>query len=179
MKILLLLTLLVVPSFGVAQNAEQPSPHKWRGMMLGESTPEDSVKAFGEPTSDKIDKLTVYRIQSWLAKKTSQKIFRVLEFKKLEGIDKAKLYYLDEKLVAIDLDLKKSIPPAALSNIYGIDFQPIVGAADIAFRPRDYETSQGRVYPKTYPVVYSMVATAQRSFVAAMVENVPSFGGAL
>ena len=54
----------------------------------------------------------------------------------------------------------------------------MVNATDVAFRPRDFEQNQGRTYPKTYPVVYSMVAVSNRSFIAARVRNVPSFAGA-
>jgi hypothetical protein len=77
------------------------------------------------------------------------------------------------------LDVKKGISPAGLSNIYGVQFQPMINAVDIAFRPQDFERNQGKVYPKTFPTVYHMVAVSEHSFVAAMISNVPSFGGAL
>jgi hypothetical protein len=180
MKILILIAVLMtVPSFTCAQEQERPLPDRWRGLILDQSTPEDAIRVLGTPAIDKMGSLSAFRIQSWLTKKTKERIFRTLEFKKPEGIDKAFLSFLDGKLVAITLDMKKGIAPGALSNIYGIEFQPMVGATDIAFRPRDYETTQGRVYPKTYPTVYSMVGVSEKSFVDAMVTNVPSFGGAL
>ena len=55
----------------------------------------------------------------------------------------------------------------------------IIGSLDIVRSPRDYERNQGKVYPKTYPTVYHMVAVSEHSFVTAMVGNVPSFLGAL
>lgn len=174
----LVITLLAFCSAGIAQDSDGPKPDRWRRLVLDESTPEDAMRILGTPANDKLGSVAVFRIKSWLSKQAGERVFRTLEFKKPEGIDKATLSFLNGKLVAISLDVKKGIAPGALSNIYGVEFQPAVNATDIAFRPRDYERNQGRVYPKTYPTVYSMVAVSERSFIDAMVSNVPSFGGA-
>lgn len=176
MKTLSLILLLTV---SVCAQDSGAQPDRWRGLVLDQSTPADAVRVLGNPSSDRAGKINVFRIHSWLTKRTKEQVFRTLEFKKPEGIDKARLSFLDNKLVAIDLDVKEGISPAGLSNIYGIEFQPMVGAVDVAFHPRDYERNQGRVYPKTYPTVYSMVAVSERSFIDAMIGNVPSFGGVL
>jgi hypothetical protein len=175
----LIFTLAFISCPASAQEQDRPLPDRWRGLILNQSTPEDAIRVLGQPTSDKLNRLTVYRIQGWLTKATKEKIFRTLEFKKPEGIDKAWLAFSEGKLVAITLDVKKGIAPAGLSNIYGVEFQPMVSSVDIGFNPGHYERNQGRVYPKTYPTVYSMVAVSENSFVDAMVSNVPSFGGAL
>lgn len=159
-------------------NADGPMPDRWRGLVLDQSTPEDAMRILGRPDGDRAASIAVFRIKNWLSKKAREKVFRTLEFKKPEGIDKAWLSFLDGKLVAISLDVKKGISPNGLANIYGVEFQPAVGALDIAFNPRDYERNQGRVYPKTYPTIYSMVAASEKSFIDAMISNVPSFGGA-
>lgn len=172
-------TLCIISLLVYSQDIDSPKPDRWRGLVLDQSTPDEAINILGKPSKDGIGRLNGGKIQSWLTKRTKEKIFRTLEFKKPEGIDKAWLTFLDGKLVAIMLDVKKGIAPAGLSNIYGIEFQPMVGAADAGFRPRDYERNQGRVYPKTYPTVYSMVGVSEKSFVDAMVSNVPSFGGAL
>src|SRR5688500_7558681 len=137
-----LLVISCFPVFSQDTDSEGPQPDRWRGLILDQSTPDDAIKVLGQPASDKPTKLMVYRIQSWLTKRTKEKIFRTLEFKKPEGIDKARLVFLDSKLVAIDLDMKKGIAPGALSNIYGIEFQPLVNATDVAFKPRDYEQNK-------------------------------------
>lgn len=155
-----------------------PMPDRWRGLVLDKSTPEDAIRILGTPEKDKPGSVAVFRIKNWLSKQARERVFRTLEFKKPAGIDKASLSFLDGKLVAISLDVKKGISPNALANIYGVEFQPAVGTLDIAFNPRDYERNQGRVYPKTYPTVYSLVAASEKSFIDAMISNVPSFGGA-
>lgn len=163
----------------VSQEQGGAKPDRWRGLVLGESTPEDAIRILGQPAKDSMNRIFAQPIDNWLTKKHKDKVFRTLEYKKPEGIDKAWLYFLDGKLVAIMLDVKKGISPDALGNIYGVEFQPVVGAVDLAMFPKNYERNQGRVYPKTYPTVYHMVAVSERSFVTAMVGNVPSFGGAL
>jgi hypothetical protein len=178
MKTLILAPLLVFCVSVAAQDTEGPKPDRWRGIVLDQSTPEDAMRILGTPASDKLGSVTVFRIKDWLSKQAREKVFRTLEFKKPEGIDKATLSFLNGKLVAISLDVKKGIAPGVLSNIYGVEFQPAVNAIDIAVRPREYQRDQGRVYPKTYPTVYSMVAVSERSFIDAMVSNVPSVGGA-
>jgi hypothetical protein len=119
-------------------------------------------------------------VQRWVSKKQKEKIFRNLEFKLGESVQKATLSFLDNKLVMITLDLKSgTVSPNGLSNFYGIPFQPLIGAMDLALFSKDYERNQGRVYPKTYPTVYSLAAVADKSFVSAMISNVPSMLGAL
>ena len=166
------------PSEPERNDNDGPMPDRWRGLVLDQSTPEDAIRILGAPERDKPASIAVFRIKNWLSKQAREKNFRTLEFKKPAGIDKAWLSFLDGTLVAITLDVKKGISPNGLANIYGVEFQPAVGALDMAFNPRDYERNQGRVYPKTYPTVYSLVAASEKSFIDAMISNVPSFGGA-
>ena len=55
----------------------------------------------------------------------------------------------------------------------------MVGQADLALRPRDFERREGKVHPRTYPTIYHLASVSERSFVVAMIGNVPSFFGAL
>jgi hypothetical protein len=47
----------------------------------------------------------------------------------------------------------------------------MVNEIDEALSPRDYERNQGKVYPKSYPTVYYVVAVSDRSFMSGMVDN--------
>ncbi|MBA3442197.1 MAG: hypothetical protein H0T92_20250 [Pyrinomonadaceae bacterium] len=153
-RISFLLTLIIAHAIlGTAQEQDKPMPDRWRGLILDQSTPDDAIRVLGQPSKDKTDNLAPSRIDAWITKKRKEKIFRLLEFKKSEGIDHAWLWFLDNKLVSILLDLKKgTVSPNALNNIYGVQFQPMVSGLDLAMSPRDYERNEGRVYPKTYPV---------------------------
>ncbi len=173
-----LLTLLLV--FAVtAQEQDKPMPDRWRGLIIDESTPEDAVKILGQPKKDALSKMDAPPVGHWLSKIRKEKVFRMLEFSKPEGVDKASLFFYEGKLVSILLDVKKGIEPVAMANIYGITFEPIFGQADLAFSPRDFERNQGKVYAKTFPTVYYLAGVSEKTFILAGVSNVPSFGGAL
>ncbi|MEK6284019.1 MAG: hypothetical protein AABN95_27035 [Acidobacteriota bacterium] len=169
----------VSTTFAIAQEQDKPMPDRWRGLILDQSTFDDAVRVLGKPAKDKIGSVSAQEIDNWLTKKRKEKIFRNVQFDKPEGMKKVFLSFLDDKLVMITLQLKNSISPEAISNIYGVPFEPKIGAMNIALNPRDFEHNQGKIYPKTYPTVYSMVAVSERSFVTAMVTNVPSLLGAL
>ena len=130
----------------VAQEQDKPMPDKWRGLVIDQSTPEDAFRILGQPAKDKVGSLTVMDVGRWVSKRQKEKIFRNLEFKLNESVQKATLSFLDNKLVMITLDLKSgTVSPNGLSNIYGIPFQPIIGAMDLALFSKDYERNQGRL----------------------------------
>ena len=158
--------------FAVGASAQEgPRPDRWRGLVLDEATPEDAGHALGKAASDKEDRLFIRNIDKWFVKGLNKKALRKMQFKEVQGFDKAELYFLDGKLVVLQLDFKKEIAPNALANIYGIEFRPYVSGFDESASPRDYERNSGRVYPKTYPLIYNMVAVSERAIVSADVHN--------
>lgn len=154
-------------------------PDRWHGLILNESTVGDSVKMLGQATKDENNQsMRVFGgVNRWLTHRQKEKIFRVLEYNLgKEGVQKAVLYFLDDKLVRLNLDLKSgTVSPNGLGSIYGIKLSPMVGALDIAMSPADYERNQGNIYPKSYPTVYYLAGVSEKSFVSAMVSN-SSFG---
>lgn len=163
-----------------SDRSDSASPNKWHGFTLDQSTPEDVINTLGKPIKDKLSSLPANPVSSHLTKWHKEKIFRSLEYKHpSKGVDKAWLFFSRGKLVSVMLDMNEEVvSPNGLSGIYGLEFQPVIGQVELGFNPRDYERNQGKIYPKTYPTVYHLVAAAEESFVAAMVGNVPSFGGA-
>lgn len=166
---LLCAALLVLPPVTTAQ--ERPQPHRWRGLVLDEASPGDAIRILGKPVSDKPDRLFVQNIDRWFVKGLNKKTLRKMQFKGVEGFDKADLYFVDDKLAVIQLDFKKEIAPNALANIYGLEFRPYVSGFDESASPRDYEQHAGRVYPKSYPIFYNMVAVSERAILSADVHN--------
>jgi hypothetical protein len=164
-----------------AQEADGPKPDRWNGLIIDQSTSEDTEKILGKPIKEKVAQLQVNPLESWISKKRKEKVFTTLEYKNPKpGVEKLWLAFLDGKLVSILMDMKEgTVAPNALSNIYGIEFQPIISQADLGLFPRDFERNQGKIYPKSYPTVYHLSAVSEKSFVTAMIGNVPSFGGAL
>src|SRR5438445_9485595 len=100
-------------------------PDRWHGLVLGESTVSDAAKTLGTADKDEANQsMRVFGgVNRWITKRQKEKIFRVLEFKlgKEQGVQKATLYFLDDKLVRLNLDLKGgAVSPNGLSGIYGV-----------------------------------------------------------
>lgn len=169
--------ILVAFTFVVAQDQDTPKPDRWRGLVIDESTPGDAIRILGQPQSDKMSDLPVRRINNWITKTRKEKVFKRLKFNKPQGMDAVELYFLSGKLVMIQLDTK-DLKPNSLAGVYGIEFRPMVEGIDESFNPKDFERNQGRVYPKSYPTIYHMVAVSEKSFVSAMIDN-SSFGSIL
>jgi hypothetical protein len=176
----IVLLLLSFQLIATAKIQESPLPDRWHTLVLDQSAPEDAINSLGKPRKEYLSPLRADPLSSWLTKRCKQKIFRTFEYKNpVEGVERAWLFFLEGKLVAIMLDMKEGmVTPNGLSGIYGVEFQPVVGTADLALSPRDFERHQGKIYPKTYPTIYHLTAASEHSFVTAMISNVPSFGGA-
>lgn len=184
MKYILGLAVIMVLTLNAIAQENQPTetgakPDRWHGLILDQSTPEDVIKLLGTPVSDKIDRLRIFDINNkWITTKQTEKVFRKLQFNKIDGINKAELSFLEGKLIMIELTPEKEPLANAMASIYGIDFAPKVSGLDEAVSPHNYERNQGRVYPKTYPSVYSLIGVSPRSFIGALVAN-NSFGSIL
>ena len=163
--------LLLVLSISVmAQNNVKPD--QWRGFILNQSTPEDALRLLGLPAKDSIERLRIFDVDSkWITSKHKEKVFRQLTYKNTQSMDKVEFSFLDGYLVMIDLDLEQETAASALSRIYGIEFIPKVSGLAESWMPGDYERNQGRIYPKTYPTVYSLGGVSTNSFIGALVNN--------
>ena len=100
------LVLLAGPSFG--QEKATPRPDGWRELIVDVSTPDDAMRILGKPSSDKANQaLSILMVDKWLAgSKHNQKLFRQLVFKKPQGFAAARLSFLDDKLMLIELEAK-------------------------------------------------------------------------
>ena len=125
--------------------SDRPQPDRWRGLVLAQSTPDDALRVLGRPESDKPDRLLIYGVGKWFEPGLRKKILRRQSWKKVEGFDRVDLYYKGDKLVVIQLDFDKEIPPTALPNIYGLEFAPFVDALAESMFPRDFERHEGKV----------------------------------
>lgn len=111
----------------VPSSPNQPKINSWRGQILDQSTPAGAVAILGQPDEDKTGQsLGLLLLSSRFEMKPvcREKVFRVFTYKKLEGLDKAKLAYLDGKLVMVHLDLKEPLDPNKLEYEYGVQFAP-------------------------------------------------------
>lgn len=161
-----LLTLLL--SFSGQADAQ---PDRWRTLIINEATPDDAIKALGQPAKDSTERLRIFDLDSkWITEKQKEKVYRRLEFK-AEGMKRAALFFDAGKLVMIELEPSKEPAASVLSGIYGVEFAPRFSGWAAAISPQDYERHEGKLYPKTYPSVYSAVAVTDKVFVGALIGN--------
>ena len=155
----------------------------WGGLLLDASTAEDAERLLGRPDGRKENvKLTVRRIDKWLAGKQKQKLFRVLTYKHLKGYKSAQLSFLEGRLVAIDLELPDPdraepgwIDPDELSGLFDTPFKPLSLTAKLPTL-REVQTTAPTEFKK-YDWYYQMVAISDKSIIYAHVDNDKSVGG--
>jgi len=164
-----LITILFLTLFFSA-NAFAQQTNQWRGLVLDQATPEQALETLGKPKVDKpAAKFRPMKYDEWFDyKKTS---FRMLEFDKIEGFSKVKLFFLEGTLRAIELSPKK-LEAALVSKSYGVDFEPILpgGLSNV---PSGRLATDSRVNRSIeFPTVYYLMHRAELSFIFVLVDNV-------
>lgn len=162
-----MMLMLGVTPFGLAQDAAKPD--QWRGLILDQSSADQAIHVLGNPAADKFDGVAVRPIQRWFRPDLGKKILRDLSFKDVEGFSHVDLYFLDDKLAVVQLQVKADIRPTALKNIYGVEFQPMMSGLEESMGV--VERNQGKAYPKNFPLQYNVVAVAPTVVVNAAVIN--------
>ncbi len=153
------------------QAQERPMPDRWRGIVIDESSPDDAIAKFGKPEKDELTKFPRGILGDLLTAKAKEKKFRRLEYKDIEGVDKAYFTFSENKLIAIDLDIKQGFSPNSLPNVYGLEFRPVFGTLSTALHPEKFERNQGKDYTVRYPTFYHLVTKSEKTFIDAVVEN--------
>lgn len=156
-------------SFG---QTEKPTLNSWRGLILDESTFDDAKTKLGEPTKDKSNEyFTPLVYNKWFGNKP-QKIYRKVSFKNIEGFDKIFLYFLENKLVVIEFDLKKDLSASALTDAYESKFYPFVGNYANGITPNDLaDGTREIIYPERFPLAYQMGAANEKAIGLAFVSS--------
>lgn len=180
MKILLGLFFVFVFVVGGFAQSDSPQPNQWKELVLDQTSADEIIKRFGKPKSDKIEKVVIPAISQLLTKELKLKKWRILNYKTIENVKNTLLVFgTDNKLVIIHFELK-DLAPKVFIDAYGLAFKPVFSGFDQAFNAKDFaRDANGNVYAKSYPTVYYLFGTSEKSFVVAGIANVPSFGGAL
>lgn len=185
MKRLIYLYLLVMlfSVCRISMAAQQPAgaqPDGWRGLVVDVSTPEDAIRILGQPASDKGNQsLRLLMVDRWLGGgRYNQKIFRQLTFKKPAGFNEARLSFLENRLVMIELEAQTGDPPNwldpdNLATIFNTKFTAQEWHIGKKLPPlTEFEQNAGTDPPKKFAEIYDMIAVSQRSFILARVDNI-------
>jgi len=156
--------------FAFSISARQAQPDRWRGLILGEATQEQAISALGAPKDSKPRKIRIQKIGDWLSKDIKQELPH-LRWEDVAGMKSVDAYFLDGKLVALDLILKAEVRAAALESIYGVEFKHLISnAGRIAAGPGAYQRDGGETFSNTEEAAYHVGAKAERSFLVAWCE---------
>jgi len=71
----LLASLALLTANALAQGSNSSRADGFRGIILNQTTSEDTARILGQPAADKVDRLDVTKISKWLAPKHKEKIF--------------------------------------------------------------------------------------------------------
>ena len=162
---LLLAYVALLTANAVAQPANRPRADGFRGLILNQTTAEEAVKMLGEPASDRVDRLNVSKLSKWLDPKHKEKIFRQLAFKKVGDFSQIELSFLENKLMMIELEFKKSLEPLKLDTLFGVEFAVLgaqTGPFDLPNEPGKYPV---RFLPTFYPFSYNLIGISDKAFI--------------
>jgi hypothetical protein len=171
----LLLTLICFLVLGLDCFGHQSTTYVstgWQGLTLDQSTPEDAIRALGQPISDKTDRLYIHNIDNWVTPKHKQKLFRILIYKNKGEVRRAELAFLEGKLIRVFLKFEgKEFPAKELSSKIGLDFVMVEKEVPSDSTPEVYEGQKESLVPKVYPVVYHLVSVTPTSLISAYVQS--------
>jgi hypothetical protein len=152
----------------------------WRGLSLEISTPEDAIRILGKPTKDKNGQsLRLVLVDKWLpGGKYNQKVFRELTFKKPDGLTEARLSFLDNKLVLIDLDPRTGnvpdwLDPDDVATTFNAKFTYQEWHIGKKLPPlADFENIPNNVPPQKFAELYELITVSDKRFIVASVNNI-------
>jgi hypothetical protein len=168
MKALCLIALTTILSvFAMAQQAQ---PDRWKGLVLDETTPQAATELLGQPKDATPQKIRIEKIGDWLGKDIKQELPH-MRWENIHGMRTVDAYFLDGKLVALNLTLKTEVRAAALESIYGVEFKHLISNAGRKMAgPGAYQRDKGETFSNQEEVSYHVGAKAERAYLVARCE---------
>ena len=120
--------------------------------------------------------MNIQKIGDWLSKSTKEKI-PAMQWRDIHGMQGVSLFFLNDKLVAIDLFLKAEVRAAALEALYGAKFQHLISNAkrdfDNSIRAGNgqepaYQRDRGETFSNVNNGMYHIGAKTEKSFIVAL-----------
>jgi len=159
--LLLLLIYLTFPGPLLGQSNNVPRPGD---LIFTKTTSKDAIDMLGQPIAEKVDGLDISKVGKWLDAKHKEKIFRQLVFKKVREFRTIKLWFLDDKLMMIELEFGKNLKPEKLKGIFGVEFAIVGGPSDLPDKPGRYP----RPFVAThFPDSFTLVGISDYAFMWA------------
>ena len=154
--------LVLVASWSLLFPALAEKSKQWRGLTLHQSTMGDAVAELGRPKKIRENQKFQTVLDEFVDK---SKRYAKLEYRRLEKMTGANLYFLDGKLEIIELTLEQKINPNRLEEIYQTPFSLLKTTG--ALCP---ETEEGELYSEIVPVTYDLFGRTEHSYIVARVK---------
>ncbi len=124
---------------GTTLTQTSPAVNSWKGMVLDESTPDDAMRLLGTPKEDKpSERLELLPVSARydLSGAAKGRGYRTMKYKKVGGMDSVTFSFLNNRLVAIELDFDDEVDPNKLPQQYGIRFEPTDEAGEVKYQEK-------------------------------------------
>jgi len=162
--ILVVLTILLFLTTSVCPQSNNKAD-SFHGLVLNETTSEAATRILGQPSSDKVDRIDLSKLNKWLDPKIKEKIFRQLAFKDVGDFSRIQLSFLENKLVMIELEFKKNLGYWQLDHIFGLEFA-VVGLTAGPFElPNAIGKYPARFIPDHFPFNYNLIGISEHTFI--------------
>jgi len=141
----------------------------WRGLIFNESTIETTIQTIGKPKRQRTENLkTSLTIDGKISGKLES---QSIEYEKIDGWEKVKLTFVDNKLLRAKFWApNKKKMASSLPEIYATDFISVEGfAKGVALSI--FEGQKEPSVPKVYSTIYFMVAAQPDRYVIASINN--------
>jgi hypothetical protein len=162
----ILISIILIFSFAPSTISQQKGvePDKFSQLVLNQTTPDEAIQFLGKFESDKIDHLDGSKLGKWLDAKHKDKIFRKLKFPPTGILLSIELSFLENKLVMIELEFRKTVKPENLKDVFGVDFAHIGGPSPLPDKPGEYPRP---FFPTGFPATYYEVGISPKAFLLA------------
>ncbi len=154
--------LFAITSSTLAQ--EKAKLNSWRGLVLNQTSVNEAKEKLKVSSKESTSESFKAIIGSkWFGDKKEKK-FRKLAFRKFEGFDEVNLYFLDDYLVVIELNLQEDLLASSLIDAYENRFFPLVGNY-IGMSPAELtEANRQIIYPTDgFPLEYYLASASNEA----------------
>ena len=145
-------------SFGLAQEEAK----EWRGLILGETTPQEARSEMGDPVKIKEKQKLGTEARRWIDRKRRYQRF---EYKKWENLKKVRLYFHNGLLAAIEFEPNYKLKAFELRDRYGMRLYPLVLGLRMTGDPENWEPDNRYREALDYPALYHLLGVGLEVFV--------------
>lgn len=140
----------------------QDEAKEWRGLTLGETTPEEVRSELGEPDKVKENQKLQTEARRWIDR--GRRYYR-MEYKDQEGMKKIRLYFHQDRLAVIEFEPDEKIKARSQLDRYGMRLLPLVRGLVMTSTPEEWEPVNQYREVLEYPPLYHLLGVGLEAYV--------------